>query len=123
MNMKVLFLVGLAAVVAAEKVPTSYSAPQPIRYDSSEELVPSNYGYDWTVQDGESGNAFDHKEAREEYNIQGSYTVQLPDGRLQRVTYYVDGDSGFVAEVTYEGEARYPESREYQPPQTQYSSP
>ncbi|XP_071541422.1 cuticle protein 7-like [Panulirus ornatus] len=123
MNMKVLFLVGLAAVVATEKVPTSYSAPQPIRYDSSEEIVPPSYGFDWAVQDGDSGNSYGQQETRDHDHTQGSYTVQLPDGRLQRVTYYVDGDSGFVAEVSYEGEARYPESREYQPPQTQYSSP
>ena len=28
--------------------------------------------------------------------------VQLPDGRTQRVKYYVDQESGFVAEVFYE---------------------
>ncbi|XP_047479402.1 adhesive plaque matrix protein-like [Penaeus chinensis] len=36
----------------------------------------------------------------------GSYYVQLPDGSLQ-VTYHVVGDSGIVAEVTYEGQAHY----------------
>ncbi|XP_047471424.1 proline-rich protein 3-like [Penaeus chinensis] len=39
----------------------------------------------------------------------GSYYVLLPDGRLQKVAYTVNGDSGFVAEVSYEGEAQYPE--------------
>ena len=34
--------------------------------------------------------------------------MQLPDGRLQKVTFHVDGDNGYVANVEYEGEAEYP---------------
>ncbi|KAK3876518.1 hypothetical protein Pcinc_018709 [Petrolisthes cinctipes] len=48
----------------------------------------------------------------------------------QTVNYYVNGDSGFVADVTYQGEARYPESQEsyeapqrYTPPQPQRYAP
>merc|ERR1712106_486825 len=41
-------------------------------------------------------------------NVAGSFTIALPDGRLQTTTYTADLTNGFVAEVTYEGTAVYP---------------
>ena len=70
------------------------------------------YNFQWEVKDQYSGNDFNHQEDREYDNTKGSYSVQLPDGRLQHVTYQVEGDSGYIAEVNYEGEAQYPESQE-----------
>ena len=46
--------------------------------------------------------------------------MALPDGRLQKVTYSVNGDGGYVAEVSYEGEATYPEVKPYSPPAPAY---
>ncbi|XP_047471400.1 pro-resilin-like [Penaeus chinensis] len=65
------------------------------------------YNFNYAVNDA-FGNDFGHQEGRDGYNTQGSYYVQLPDGRLQRVTYTVNGDQGYVAQVTYEGVAQYP---------------
>ena len=60
------------------------------------------YNFDWSVKDESSENDFGHEESREGDRVEGMYYVLLPDGRIQKVTYYVEGDSGFVAEVTYE---------------------
>ena len=69
---------------------------------------PAKYQYDWRVQDSYSSNDFGQEEARTGYNIDGGYTVLLPDGRKQIVTYKVaDAYSGYVADVRYEGEGMY----------------
>ncbi|XP_042883275.1 pro-resilin-like isoform X2 [Penaeus japonicus] len=132
MNSKVVILLGLVAVVAADsREAFAYGPPR----DSSEESFESyesgeaKYDFSYAVQHEESGNDFGHEEARDGEHTQGSYYVRLPDTRLQSVKYFVDGDSGYVAEVNYEGEARFPdsyesasfESREYRPPRPVYT--
>lgn len=105
------------------------SAPSQDSHSFEDSFEDAKYEFEWSVKDDSSGNDFGQQEARDGDNTQGSYYVQLPDGRLQKVQYYVDGDSGYQAEVTYEGEARYPdsdsrESREsYGPPRPTYSAP
>lgn len=83
---------------------------------------PAQYDFNWVVRDDYSGNDFGHQESRDGYDTKGSYYVQLPDGRLQTVQYYVNGDSGFVADVTYEGEAQYPQ-QSYRPAPSYHPAP
>ncbi|KAK4290878.1 hypothetical protein Pmani_036262 [Petrolisthes manimaculis] len=83
-------------------------------YEHSDPQGPAKYDFNYAVRDDPSANDFGHNEARDGYDTQGSYYVQLPDGRLQQVTYYVNGDSGYVAEVSYQGEATYPAHGGYQ---------
>merc|ERR1712133_68589 len=53
----------------------------------------------------------------------GTYYVKLPDSRIQRVAYSVNADGGYIAEVSYEGEAVFPEVKPYVPsPAPSYSS-
>merc|ERR1712117_665956 len=56
-------------------------------------------------------------------NVKGSYSVALPDGRIQTVTYSSNGYDGFVADVTYTGTAVYPEEKAYKPAAPAYHAP
>ncbi|XP_063601392.1 pro-resilin-like [Penaeus indicus] len=116
MNTKVFILLGLAAIAAADSF-ESYEYRPPSRSSESYESGEAKYDFNWAVSHDPSSNEFGHQEARDGDDTQGSYYVQLPDGRLQTVKYFVDGDSGYVAEVNYEGEASFEsgssESREY----------
>ncbi|XP_063591727.1 cuticle protein 18.6-like [Penaeus indicus] len=93
-----------------------YNPPAPA-YNAPAPSGPAQYDFNYAVKDDYSGNDFGHQESRDGYDTQGTYYVQLPDGRLQTVTYNVNGDSGFLADVAYQGEAQYPaqEPRSYQP--------
>ena len=65
-------------------------------------IGPSAYTYQWEVSDPEGNNFYGHGEKRDGALTSGSYFILLPDGRRQRVDYTVEGDSGYIATVTYE---------------------
>ena len=78
--------------------------------------VPPKYEYAYAVKDDYASVDFNANEARDGYATNGGYTVALPDGRIQTVTYTVtDGYSGYVADVSYTGEARYDDPKPYHP--------
>merc|ERR1711953_1119066 len=74
----------------------SQSLPRVAR--QAQPLMPYRYGY--AVQD-DIGNDFNQQEQSDGAQVTGQYSVLLPDGRIQTVTYSVRPETGFVAEVTY----------------------
>merc|ERR1712117_190944 len=115
MASKVLFATLLAVSHGAPAAPAPY-APAEAAYP---DIRPS-YNYQFGVNDPEySGAVFSHQENREDYNTQGEYRVNLPDGRVQIVSYTA-GPEGYVADVGYEGEAAYPEAAPYKPAPAAY---
>merc|ERR1739838_554395 len=100
-------------VAVAIAAPNQGYGPPPAYEAPAYEEAPAKYDFNYAVKDDYTGNDFGHQEARNGYDTEGSYYVQLPDGRLQNVVYTVNGDSGFVAEVAYEGEAQYPPPAAY----------
>ncbi|XP_063229933.1 nematocyst expressed protein 4-like [Bacillus rossius redtenbacheri] len=74
------------------------------------------YDFNYAVKDDYHGNDFSRNEVSDGDVVQGEYRVQLPDGRLQIVTYTADWATGFHADVRYEGEAMYPPPSEYKKP-------
>eukprot|EP00095_Tigriopus_kingsejongensis_P002831 snap_masked-scaffold835_size90571-processed-gene-0.4 protein:Tk02831 transcript:snap_masked-scaffold835_size90571-processed-gene-0.4-mRNA-1 annotation:"hypothetical protein DAPPUDRAFT_112094" len=74
---------------------------------------PAYYKYGYKVHDDYLGTDFGHNEHRDGKVTKGEYHVKLPDGRVQTVTYYVDGYKGYVAEVKYHGTAHHPEGKKH----------
>merc|ERR1719205_380453 len=59
------------------------------------------YTYSYSVKD-DNDNNFGADESRDGEDTAGSYYVSLPDGRLQEVSYTVNGDGGYVVKVSYQ---------------------
>ena len=95
----------LVAAVAAQAQYQAAPAAQPYREPAA---IPAAYNFNWLVKDDPSNNNYGQNEERNGDKTSGSYYVSLPDGRLQKVTYSVDGQGGYRADVTYEGTASFP---------------
>ncbi len=114
------------AVAVADNTyrPAPYKQPS---YDYADTDPVYNFNYNVYNNDNYEHQNFRQNEDRNGYETHGEYSVQLPDGRIQTVTYQVpyqktfflntklynsiifqvNGDSGFIADVKYEGEAKY----------------
>merc|ERR1712173_198739 len=108
-----------AAPVVAKVAPAyapapAYKAAPAYHEEYADEVSP--YTYTYAVADDYSKASFNAEETSDgASNVQGSYSVALPDGRIQHVTYSSNGYDGYVADVTYEGTATYPEAPAYKP--------
>merc|ERR1711892_1315641 len=107
-----------AAPVIAHAAP-AYAAPvvvAPAYHEPAYKETPEPYTYTYGVADDYSKANFNAAETSDVNGVvSGSYTVALPDGRTQTVSYTADHVNGYVAEVTYEGVPVYPEAKPYVP--------
>jgi len=78
-------------------------------YQQQENYPPKPYNFAYAVNDHYSGANFRQQENSDGNQVNGQYMVLLPDGRTQIVKYNADWKNGFNAEVTYQGEAKYPD--------------
>ena len=94
----------------AYHAPASYKAP-------AKKETPKPFAFSYAVADDYSGSNFNAQENQSaDGAVSGSYSVNLPDGRIQTVTYTADHYNGYLAEVSYSGEASYPPLKAYKAP-------
>merc|ERR1711990_64208 len=99
----------LAMVAAASAAPQYAAAPVVHAVAAPDLAEPSPYTYTYAVADDYSKANFQQSESNDGTGaVTGSYSVNLPDGRIQTVTYNANDLTGNVATVEYSGEAQYP---------------
>merc|ERR1712105_321642 len=97
------------ALVATATAAPQYAAKPVVGYAAADLAEPSPYTYTYAVADDYSNANFQQSESNDGTGVvSGSYSVNLPDGRIQTVTYNANDATGNIAEVTYSGEAQYP---------------
>jgi len=99
----------LQATITSTLLSLALSAPTAGPVSGGYPDLPPTYSYTYGVKDDYSLVNFAANENRDGPAATGSYQVELPDGRTQTVTYTA-GVDGYVAEVSYSGEAKYPDT-------------
>ena len=97
-------ILGFTLLVAAsgDHAPAGYGAPAPVYGHPApayKEEKAEPYSYTYGVSDEYSGTEFSANENSDANVVSGSYSVNLPDGRVQTVTYTADHYNGYVADV------------------------
>merc|ERR1712083_443429 len=94
---------------------------RPSYQQEEEEYVPKPFAYEYGGADS-SGRHFAKTETSDDDGVvKGEYRVELPDGRVQIVSYTADPVNGYQADVRYEGEAKpYVPEPEYDEPRQKY---
>merc|ERR1712088_612941 len=99
----------VAHPVAHHAAPVVHAAPAYHAPVVVAKELPEPCTYTYGVADDYSKANFNAAETADANGVVGgSYSVSLPDGRIQTVTYTADHVNGYVAEVSYSGEAVYP---------------
>merc|ERR1719348_115347 len=100
-----------AAPVIAHPAPViAHAAPVIAHPAPAYPEVEEPYTYQYGVADDYSNARFNAAETADANGVvSGEYSVALPDGRTQIVKYTSDNYNGYVADVSYEGVAVYPE--------------
>merc|ERR1712106_588437 len=100
---------GMQTTIAICLIAISSAAPQGPGPYVPEVFAPQPFSYQYGVADDISRANYHKTESQDANgNVQGSFMIALPDGRIQTTKYTADHVGGFVAEVTYQGEAAYP---------------
>lgn len=68
-------------------------------------MQPEPFNFAYEVKDAPTNTDFKHEANSDGKRVTGAYSVLLPDGRNQVVTYTAD-ENGYNAKVNYEGEAK-----------------
>ena len=101
-------------VVSTPLVSAVHSTPVVVSHGGYQEenYQPDPFSFTYGVHDDHYNTDFSESRSGDGAgNIKGEYSVALPDGRIQYVTYTADGGyGGTVMEVSYKGEARHPEA-------------
>ena len=88
--------------------PVVHAAPvakRVVGYAAPDHPKISPYSYSYGVR----GNLFRQSESSSgRGDVEGSYQVNLPDGRQQTVNYHANDNDGYIADVSYSGTVGYP---------------